>query len=451
MPDFLTIWNETSNRLRELVNTDIYDRWFAGIIPVAATDSSLTLGVSNDMFCEWLVANYKDLLVDTIQDITGKTYHIRFESGHHIESELTPEPELKTQKPTVARFSNSKSAVDQPKPGGRHTFDSFVIGDSNQFAHAAATAVAKAPGTAYNPLFIHSPVGLGKTHLLQAISNSVKTGKKPLRIEYITSEEFCNAYIDALRDNKLPEFRRRYRSMDILLLDDVQFFQGKDRLQEEFFHTFNELYNGHKQIVMTSDRPPQELGGLEKRLVSRFEWGLTTEIQPPDFETRVAILRKKQEGQAVKLGDDILTYIATNIRSSVRRLEGALMRLILFASLSGKTVTHAEAEGMLQNLVEPNVAATLTVHHIQKTVAEHFDTRLADMTGKSRVRNVAVPRQVAMYLARELTRESLPSIGEAFSRNHATVLHAMDAINKRLEADAGFRNDVHRIRQRLAV
>jgi len=323
------------------------------------------------------------------------------------------------------------------------------VGENNRFAHAACVAVAANPGTAYNPLFIHSPTGLGKTHLLQATAQELLKASPRARIAYRSSEEFFNEFIEAIRSGTVSAFRARYRSVDLLLIDDVHFFAGKDSLQEEFFHTFNALYHGHKQIVLTSDRPPHELGGVEKRLVSRFEWGLATDIAPPDLETRVAILRRKQDDHSLKLGDDILFLIAGRIRSNIRRLEGALIRLVSYASVTGTTLDVAKAEEHLGPLLDEEPASLVTVEHIQRTVSEFYDIRLADMVGNRRPQNIAVPRQVAMFLCRELTSYSSPVIGEHFHRNHATVLHAQQAVKERMTTDPEFLREVNTLRRKV--
>jgi chromosomal replication initiator protein len=349
----------------------------------------------------------------------------------------------------AARVRDGDDAEWNRRYNRHFSFSSFVVGENNRFAHAACCAVADRPGLVYNPLFIHSPSGLGKTHLLQAIANSLHAAGSRLRIEFISSEEFSNKFIEALKGGQIAEFRAFYRNVDVLLIDDVHFFTGKERLQEEFFYTFNALYNGHKQIVLTSDRPPHEIGGLEKRLVSRFEWGLTADILPPDLETRIAILRKKQDNHAVKLDDAVLNYIADRVKSNIRRLEGALIRLVSYTSLTGQNVTLEVAEKLLAGVVDEEAVAPVTVERIQRQVAEYYDIRLADITGNRRPKNIAWPRQIAMYLSRRLTNLSSPAIAERFNRNHATILHAVSAIEKRMEEDAELRRNVALLERRL--
>ena len=315
----------------------------------------------------------------------------------------------------------------------RNTFDTFVVGSNNQFAHAAALAVAQAPAKTYNPLFVYGGVGLGKTHLMQAVGQQVTDRKKNFKVMYLSSERFTNEFIDAIQHNTLVKFRKRYRQADVLLIDDIHFLAGKERSQEEFFHTFNTLFDGRKQIVLSSDRPASEIANLEQRLVSRFEWGLTAELQPPDIETRLAILRKKAEALHVQLAPDVLEFLAQRVRTNVRRLEGALMRVASFASLSGQQVSRETVEQLLRDILQEEAKRTVTIDQIQKKVAEHFDVRLADMTSKRRPATIAFPRQVAMYLARRHTKASLNEIGDAFGgRDHGTVLHACKAVSQRM-------------------
>jgi chromosomal replication initiator protein len=310
------------------------------------------------------------------------------------------------------------------------------VGANNQFAHAAALAVAQSPAKTYNPLFIYGGVGLGKTHLMQAIGQQVMDRKKNFKVMYLSSERFTNEFIDAIQHNTLVKFRKRYRQSDLLLIDDIHFLAGKERSQEEFFHTFNTLFDGRKQIVMSSDRPASEIANLEQRLVSRFEWGLTAELQPPDIETRMAILRKKVQILRVQLSQEILEFLAQRVRTNVRRLEGALMRVASFVSLSGREISRETVEQLLRDILQEEAKKIITIDQIQKKVAEHFDVRLADMTSKRRPANIAFPRQIAMYLARRHTKSSLNEIGDAFGgRDHGTVLHAFKAVTARMNKE----------------
>jgi chromosomal replication initiator protein len=441
-------WEETTARLRRLLNEDTYDRWIAGIVPLGLEDHHLRLGVSNDIFSEWLNANYKDLISATMTEVTGQPCRISFEGGHEmVMDETGPHNESAD---TGDRAANKKQGASGDLAYNRRfTFDTFVVGENNKFAHAACYAVAQAPGRAYNPLFIHGHTGLGKTHLLQAIGQEITQRRKRARVEYLSSEEFANYFIDALRDRALPKFRRHFRNVDALLIDDVHFFTGKEQLQEEFFHTFNALYNGHKQIVLTSDRPPHEIRGVEKRLVSRFEWGLTTEVLPPDIETRVAILRKKQADHTVQVDEEVLFFLASRIKSNIRRLEGALIRLVSFVSMTGSAVDVERAQQLLRPILEEESSNSVTIEGIQRAVAEFYDILLADMTSKRRPANIALPRQIAMYLCRRLTDYSSPMIAEAFNRNHATILHAASSVEKRMALDIDFRHAIGKLERTL--
>ena len=336
-----------------------------------------------------------------------------------------------------------KPGATVPGLNPRNTFESFVVGPNNEIAHAAALAVAQAPARTYNPLFIYGGVGLGKTHLMQAIGQYVWTKKRNVKVIYVSSELFINEFIDAIQHSNLVKFRKRYRQVDLLLIDDIQFLGGKERSQEEFFHTFNTLFDGHKQIVLSSDRPASEIANLEHRLVSRFEWGLTAELQPPDIETRMAILRKKARGMQIILRDEVFQFLASRIRTNVRRLEGALMRVASFASLSGRELTQEVVEHLLKDILQEEGRHSVTIEQIQRRVAEHFDVRVADMTSKRRPASIAFPRQVAMYLARELTKASLNEIGDAFGgRDHGTVLHACKLVKKRMAEQDNIRQTI---------
>jgi chromosomal replication initiator protein len=361
-------------------------------------------------------------------------------------SASAPAP-VKTKAPEPAHERQANSDLHfNPK----NTFESFVVGNNNNFAYAAALAVAQAPGKSYNPLFLYGGVGLGKTHLLHAIGQHVSGNKKGARVAYLSSEKFTNEYIDGIQNNQLAKFRKKYRQTDVLLIDDIQFLAGKERIQEEFFHTFNALHEAHKQIVLTCDRPASEIQGLEHRLVSRFEWGLVTDLQPPDVEMRLAILQKKAQIMGVTLSDDIMNFLANRIRTNVRRLEGALIRVASYASLTGKKLTIEVVEGLLREILHEEGRFSVNIEVIQKKVAEHFDIRLADMTSKRRPENIAFPRQIAMYLSRQMTESSLNTIGEAYGgRDHGTVLHACRLVKDRMEVDANVRQVVHYLEKQL--
>lgn len=452
-PNIEKIWSAAQENLRSLLNPEIYNLWFAPVRAVGMDATTLTLEVADD-FCEvWLKDNYLGLLRDVIASATGKQLEVCFRVTTHAP---TPDQHLLKSKAAdvglttpVTRNTNHAPQEADPAFNPRNTFDTFVVGN-NQFAHSAALAVAQAPGKSYNPLFLYGGVGLGKTHLLHAIGHHVSAHKKGARVVYMTTEKFTNEFIAGLQDNSLARFRKKYRQTDLLLIDDVQFLSGKERIQEEFFHTFNALHEGHKQIVLTCDRPASEIQGLEQRLVSRFEWGLVTDLQPPDVETRTAILRKRAAAMGCALPDDIADFLANRIRTNIRRLEGALIRVVSYASLTGKPMSIETAENLLRDVLHEESRFTLSIEVIQKRVAEHFDLRIADMTSKRRPENIAFPRQIAMFLSRQMTESSLNTIGEAFGgRDHGTVLHACRLVKDRMEVDSGVRQTVMLLEKKL--
>jgi chromosomal replication initiator protein len=421
--------------------------WFAPVRACAGKPGQLTLEVANE-FCEvWLKDNYLGLLEEVITTAAGEPLKVQFcvsPDGGKTKRSASATSRTSRPKPVVETSTPAVSTIGDLSFNPKNSFENFVVGSNNSFAHAAALAVAQSPGQSYNPLFVYGGVGLGKTHLLHAIGLHVAGQRKGARVAYVSSERFTNDYIDAIQNSQLVKFRRRYRQSDVLLIDDVQFLSGKERIQEEFFHTFNALHEARKQIVLTCDRPASEIHNLEQRLVSRFEWGLVTDLQPPDVETRLAILRKKEQALGVQLPSDIMNFLASRIRTNVRRLEGALIRVASFASLTGKPLTQEVVEGLLREILHEEGRHSITIELIQKRVAEHFDIRLADMTSKRRPENIAFPRQIAMFLARTLTETSLSSIGEAFGgRDHGTVLHACRLVKDRMEVDSNVRQVVH--------
>ncbi|MBM4148210.1 MAG: chromosomal replication initiator protein DnaA [Lentisphaerae bacterium] len=446
-PEAQQIWGRACKHLEQALHHDVYSRWIAVIQPVSLDDHTLTLGVENDFYQSWLEENYVPLIKQALSAVSGETYDILFavREGQTPPAESKP---VEKRRPLLSRLSRSPRLTAALNP--RFTFDSFIIGPSNSFAHAAALAVAQAPARAYNPLFIYGGVGLGKTHIMQAIGHHVQATSRSV-VCYVSSEALLNEYIEALQSNSLVQFRKKYRFADLLLVDDIHFLAGKERIQEEFFHTFNALFDSRKQIVMTSDRPASEIARLEQRLVSRFEWGLVTELEPPDLETRVAILREKQKPAAILLPDEFLHFIAQNVKSNIRRLEGALVRALSYASLTGKDITMDALRHLLRDLLDEEHAEEITFDRIQRTVAEHFDLRLTDMTSKRRPRSVAMPRQIAMYLCRRMTRSSLPDIANAFGKTHATVLHACKAVESRMDVDGDLRGNVMLISKKLGA
>jgi chromosomal replication initiator protein len=434
-----------------MLSADTYNLWFAPLSVSTLDGNSLVLEVAND-FCEvWLKDNYMGLLQDVVALSAGRQLQIKFKVGSAVTAPAAPLVPPTPQKarpahPPIERNSNYAELNFNPK----NTFETFVVGNNNNFAYAAALAVAQAPGKSYNPLFLYGGVGLGKTHLLHAIGQHVASNKKGARVAYVSSEKFTNEYIDGIQNNQLARFRKKYRQTDVLLIDDIQFLAGKERIQEEFFHTFNALHEGHKQIVLTCDRPASEIQNLEHRLVSRFEWGLVTDLQPPDVEMRLAILNKKAQLMGVTLTDEVMNFLANRIRTNIRRLEGALIRVASYASLTGKKLTIEVVEGLLREILHEEGRFSISIEVIQKKVAEHFDIRLADMTSKRRPENIAFPRQVAMFLSRQMTESSLSTIGEAFGgRDHGTVLHACRLVKDRMEVDPNVRQVVNYLEKQL--
>jgi len=446
------IWGTVQQSIQGLVSPELYKLWFASIRPRELEQDCLTLEVENE-FCEvWLEKNYLDLIREKAILATGRPMKVRLQVGNSQEPGLAESP-MRTIIPKAEPEPGERATTSATRElhfNPRNTFDTFVVGANNHFAHGASLAVAQTPGKSYNPLFLYGGVGLGKTHLLHAIGQHVGSHKRNSRVAYVSSEKFTNEFIDAIQNNQLVRFRRKYRQTDVLLIDDIQFLSGKERIQEEFFHTFNALHEAHKQIVLTCDRPANEIQGLEQRLVSRFEWGLSTDLQPPDVETRVAILRKKEKMMGVKLPDEVLNFIAERIRTNIRRLEGALTRVICYVSLTKTEVTVDRVETLLRELLQEEGRHTITIEAIQKKVAEHFDIRIADMTSRRRPENIAFPRQIAMFLSRQLTDSSLNVIGEAFGgRDHGTVLHGYRLVKDRMEVDANVRQTVSFLEKQL--
>jgi chromosomal replication initiator protein len=442
-------WHIAQNHIRSTLGPETFNLWFAHLRPRVQDQSSLVLEVADNFSENWLKDNYVGVLRDAVARASGRQLEIQFEVGTGAAATkvaaIAPAPQ-----PRAAQVNERKTAHHEPLFNPANNFESFVVGPNNNFAHAASLAVAQSPGKAYNPLFLYGGVGLGKTHLLHAIGHRVLTQRKGSKVAYLSSERFTNEYIEGIQNNQLGRFRAKYRQTDVLLIDDIQFLAGKERIQEEFFHTFNALHEAHKQIVLTCDRPAGEIQNLEQRLVSRFEWGLVTDLQPPDVEMRLAILRKKAQFLALELPDEIMGFLATRIRSNIRRLEGALIRVASYASLTGKKLTLESVESLLREILHEEGRHTISIEVIQKKVAEQFDLRIADLTGTRRPENIAFPRQIAMFLARQLTQGSLNTIGEAFGgRDHGTVLHACRAVKNRMEIDPQVRQVVCRLETQL--
>ncbi len=401
--------------------------------PIKFHNNTMVLEVPNDFAKNWVESRYYDIIKNSFEEVT------RCEIGLTFVLPGSGEPYIPENFSNTVSLANKIALEDvgftflNPK----YTFDTFVIGNSNRFAHAASLAVAEAPAKAYNPLFIYGGVGLGKTHLMQAIAHYVLDNAPLTRVVYVSSEKFTNELINSIRDDKTVEFRNRYRSVDVLLVDDIQFLAGKERTQEEFFHTFNTLYEANKQIIISSDRPPKEIPTLEDRLRSRFEWGLITDIQPPDLETRIAILRKKAKLENLYVSNDVITYIANQIHSNIRELEGALIRVMAYSSLTHNQITQELACEALKDILPVLKPKLISINLIQKAVSEYFNLQMEDFKTKKRNRSISFPRQIAMYLCREFTDNSLPKIGEEFGgRDHTTVMHAHEKISLELKEDS---------------
>jgi chromosomal replication initiator protein len=445
-----SLWNDVSGRLRSALNDTTYGTWFAHTNGVALDKSRFVISVPNDFTREWIEGHFLELIGAAIREITGGDRAVELQVTN-VATGPTPDP-AQPQVPRVAQVE--RLVPHRPESGGfntKYTFDSFVIGSSNRFAHAAALAVAEAPAQAYNPLFIYGSTGLGKTHLLQAIAQYVSEHSREMSVRYVTSETFMNDFINSLRDKRIEGFKQRYRTYDVLLIDDVQFFEHKERIQEEFFHTFNSLYEAGSQIIMSSDRPPRDIATLEERLRSRFEWGLITDIQPPDLETRIAILRKKVKTDGIHVPEpEVLTFIAGRVSTNIRELEGALTRVVAFSSLTGRAMSVELSQDVLKDVFPQGEAAEVSIKRIQDLVAERFSLSLEELCGEKRSQNIVYPRQVAMYLSRELTDSSLPKIGKEFGgRDHTTVIHATSKIARLIREDRSVYNLVQELTARV--
>jgi chromosomal replication initiator protein len=448
------LWTKACEHLKGVLNGDVYSRWIEIIQPVSIQDGRFVLHVDNDFCQTWLEDNYQLVIIDALRSAGAPAeLGLRFvvqsfdapAAAHEGDAAKPPKPEPKAAPPSKRRLKQTGYAALSPL-NPNFTFENFVTGPSNSFAYAAALGVSQSPGRAYNPLFIYGQTGIGKTHLMQAVGHRVLQSPG-MHVSYVSSETLMNEYVEAIQKRTTQDFRNKYRNVDVLLIDDIQFLAGKSSLQEEFFHTFNVLYDAHKQIILTSDLPPKELSGLEPRLMSRFEWGLVTGIESPDFETRLAILKYKQTLAKVHLPDAFLTFIAENIKSNVRSLEGALTRVISFSSLNPQlTLTIDSLRNLLKDQVNNERQKDLSVDDIQRAVADYFDLRLTDMSSKRRPRSVAGPRQLAMFLCRKLTTLSLPEIANSFGKTHATVLHACNTIKDRIQIEEEkFRDNVQSI------
>jgi chromosomal replication initiator protein len=464
------VWNNFLQTVEKRLNRQIFDAWFLPIQFEGFDEEEKTLRLkASQINRDWVNTNYSDLISQTLSELNLNNYKLKWEvEESDMEEEDYPDdvlelfdtqfhsPEnrsrkewsdldfLETSKPTPApKQKNPTHFVDiepiENSLNSKYTFDKFVVGSCNQFAHAAAEAVAEAPGKTYNPMFIYGGVGLGKTHLMHAAGHAIRQKNRHLRVAYISAEKFMNELINAIRYDKTQTFREKYRSIDVLLMDDVQFMAGKERTQEEFFHTFNALHNEQKQIVITSDCPPREIPTLEERLHSRFEWGLIADIEPPDLETKVAILKRKADMDGVDLPDEIAFYIASKVKSNIRELEGSLVRLVAISSLRGLPISKMLAQDALKNIIDSEQPEGVTMDKIIETVSAHYDLSVEEIKSKNNSRQIAVPRQVAMYLCKRLTEHSFPQIGKAFGgKHHTTVIHSVDKIENLIKEDRNF-------------
>ena len=469
----MSIWDQVLSRIEDQVGKHSFSTWFKPTSLLIDGGNSLSIRVPNLLFVEWLPKHYSVVLAEALREVGRADVKLVFvpdkaastgANRAHTPSAFPPPPGPAVRSafapaafaPPDSSGATARQAppepdadeadeVHEPRSGGlipRYTFDSFIVGPSNQFAHAACRAVAETPSRSYNPLFIHGGVGLGKTHLMHAIGHYVVQHHRSLSLLYISSERFMNEMINAVRFDRILDFRSRYRGVDVLLVDDIQFVSGKEGTQNEFFHTFNALHDAQKQIVISSDRPPHEIPALEERLRSRFEWGLIADINPPDIETKAAILKKKAEGEAVPLPDNVAMYMASRIKTNIRELEGSLIRLIAYASLTGKPLTIELAQDVLKNVLDHDEKA-VTIEQIQKFVAEYYQLKLAELKSRNNSKSIAMPRQVAMYLCKALTHASLPEIGRSFGgKHHSTVIHSINKVENLRKEDAEFDKQV---------
>jgi chromosomal replication initiator protein len=456
----IEVWNDILAFLEHRLNKHIFESWFKPIQFEALDEETFTLQLrAGQVTVDWVSNYYAQILAQTLSEFGLRDYTIEWtidKTLNQVSDDIVEDDEAASElvfevarpkTPAFVRPTPSASVDRSPVESSlnqKYTFEKFVVGTSNQFAHAAAQAVAEAPGMAYNPLFLYGGVGLGKTHLMHAVGHSIKQQNRHLRVAYITSETFMNELINAIRYDSTQSFRDRYRSIDVLLLDDVQFMAGKERTQEEFFHTFNALHNDQKQIVISSDCPPREIPTLEERLHSRFEWGLIADIEPPDLETKVAILKRKADLDGIELPDEIAIFIASKIKSNVRELEGSLVRLVAISSLRGIPISKLLAQEALKNIIDSERPEGLTMERIARTVAASYKLSVDEMKSKNNSRAIALPRQVAMYLCKRLTKHSFPEIGREFGgKHHTTVMHSVDKIDALTKQDRNFHKQIN--------
>ena len=444
------IWLAAQSNIAKVLTPQTFDTWIRPVTFQSFKNNAIVLEVPNKFVKEWVEEKYQSMIQEAISSLAGFKFQIEFKVNEKFPGEKT------SSSAELAIPQNEPTVGEKPKHGDyipnlnlKYTFETFVCGASNQFAHAASQAVATNPATNYNPLFIYGGVGLGKTHLLMAIGNHILAQNKKARVSYYTSEKFMNELINCLRYNKMEQFRNKFRNMDVLLIDDVQFIAGKERTQEEFFHTFNSLYESHKQIVVTSDKFPKDIPGLEERLRSRFEWGLIADIQPPDIETKIAILKKKAELDNITLLDDVALFLATSSTTNIRELEGMLIRLGAFSSLTGNEITLKMTREVLKDIIVDKTR-DVTIEIIQKQVADYFKMKVSELKSDKRLKAIVVPRQIAIYLCRELTKASYPEIGEKFGgKDHSTIIHSVKKIDKQIEQSLELKNTIETLKRGL--
>src|SRR6056297_1792282 len=451
------IWNHTLNEIKDKLSNPSFKTWFSNTKPVDMQDNILLIKDPNDFIKDWIETRYNQLITDVIQNLTDSNLKCRFYTEEELKELLQDEDEEKQEsvendnreeRKEKTRNKNEEEYNINTNLNPKYSFDSFVVGNGNRFAHAAALAVAEAPAKAYNPLFLYGDVGLGKTHLMQAIAHYILKHNPDNKVVYVSSETFTNELINAIKDDRTSSFRNKYRNIDILLVDDIQFLANKERTQEEFFHTFNSLHESNRQLIISSDRPPKEIPTLEERLRSRFEWGLITDIQKPDLETRIAILRKKADIENLTIPNEVVIYIANKIQSNIRELEGALIKVIAYSSLVDREVDIDLAQEALKDLINQNEKRNIEVNieRIKKIITDDYNLRMEDMQSKKRTHNIVFPRHIAMYLSRELTDFSLPHIGNEFGgRDHTTVIHAHNKIKEKIENEDDFSNKIERL------
>jgi len=455
------IWEKTLENIKEKITNPSFNTWFSETKAVMTTEENqLVLQVPNNFIQEWIESQYTDLIEEILEDLTGNKWSLvlltpkevkKFKENKNNNKNKKDETKKEKEIEVVDEKEDDQNIESELKQNGfnpKYTFDTFVVGNSNRFAHAASLAVAEAPAKAYNPLFIYGDVGLGKTHLMQAIAHFILKNNPDYKVVYVSSETFTNELINSIKDDSTVDFRDKYRNIDILLVDDIQFLAGKERTQEEFFHTFNTLHESNRQLIISSDRPPKEIPTLEERLRSRFEWGLITDIQKPDLETRIAILRKKADIENLTIPNEVVIYIANKIQSNIRELEGALVKVIAYSSLVDREIDVDLAREALKDLVNKKEKRSIEVNieRIKKIITDDYNLRMEDMQSKKRTQNIAFPRQIAMYLSRELTDFSLPHIGNEFGgRDHTTVIHAHNKIQEKIENEDDFSNKIERL------